>query len=92
MVLGTATPEDGKFTATVTIPATASGGHDFVTYAYSPVHRTGDQGLGPNLGGRRAEPHAASCGHTVGRPFTPHTGAFLHKVAATRPDVSRHSC
>jgi hypothetical protein len=37
MILGSATPENGKYTTMVTFPATASGGHDFVAYAYSPV-------------------------------------------------------
>jgi hypothetical protein len=42
MVLGTATPQDGKFSATVTFPATATGGHEFVAYAYSSA--TGQEG------------------------------------------------
>jgi hypothetical protein len=35
MILGTVVPEDGKFMATLDIPSTTSGGHDFVAYAYS---------------------------------------------------------
>jgi hypothetical protein len=34
-MLGSTTPQDGKFGATVTFPATATGGHDFVAYAFS---------------------------------------------------------
>ena len=37
IILGSATPVDGKFTATVTFPTLTSGGHDFVAYAYSPT-------------------------------------------------------
>jgi hypothetical protein len=35
MTLGATTPEAGKFSATVTFPTSAIGGHDFVAYAYS---------------------------------------------------------
>jgi hypothetical protein len=35
IILGTATPVQGKFTLTVTIPTTSSGGHMFTAYAYS---------------------------------------------------------
>jgi hypothetical protein len=36
-LIGAATPVDGMFTATVTFPAWASDGHNFVAYAYSPA-------------------------------------------------------
>lgn len=36
-ILGSIVPVDGTFTATVTFPASASGGHDFVAYAHSTV-------------------------------------------------------